>query len=201
MKQTATVTSTVTFDDLLIKMLPRFQSYARRLQRRFKHFDVDDTVQDLVGMALQMYRSLQLRGKQAFYSPIMKFAIKRFRDGRRFVGQNKTDALAVQTQMLGRSAVYSLDQLDDGDVPRITKSREPSIFRAVQTKMDFQAWYHRQSTRDQEIITDLAMSETTTAVAKKYGVTPGAISQRRKAYSLSWNAFINPGDADSAVVA
>ena len=37
---------------------------------------------------------------------------------------------------------------------------------------------------------DLAMSETTGDVAKKYKVSAGLISQYRKRYAESWNDFI-----------
>ena len=96
--------------------------------------------------------------------------------------------------------VCSLDQFDDTDTRRIMKCREPDIFRAVQTKMDYQTWYHRQSTRDQQIIDDLAMSHTTNEVAKKFGVTPGAVSQYRKRFATSWHNFIDPPEESGAIV-
>ena len=203
-KQSAIVTSTVpTFEALLEKMTPHFQFFAKRMQRRYKHFDTDDCLQDLVGQALVMYQSLVRRGKEVFYTPIMKYAIARYKTGRRFTGKNKTDALSPLTQRLGRSEVCSLDQFDGVDSRQgyTVKCRVPDIFRTVQTKLDYQTWYHRQSTKDQQIIADLAMSETTGAVARKYGVTPGAISQRRKSFEKSWSAFIDPPENDSAVVA
>ena len=52
--------------------------------------------------------------------------------------------------------------------------------------------YQQQSVEDQWIITDLAMSETTNAVARKYGVSAGLISQYRKRYAKSWKSFLDP---------
>jgi len=48
--QSATVTSTVpTFEALLKKMMPHFRYFAKRMKRRYKRFDFDDAIQDLVG--------------------------------------------------------------------------------------------------------------------------------------------------------
>ena len=196
-----TVPSTVpTFESLLEKMMPHFKFFARKMKRQHKRFDFDDCLQDLVGMALEMYHSLVKRGKEVFYTPLVKYAIGHYREGRRFTGTNTTDILSHQTQILERSEVCSLDQFDDADRRRILKSREPDIFRAVQTKLDYQTWYHRQSTRDQQIIDDLAMSETTNAVAKKFGVSAGLISIKRKTFANSWNNFIDPPEESGAIV-
>jgi hypothetical protein len=55
----------------------------------------------------------------------------------------------------------------------------------------FEGWLQGQSERDREIILDLAMGETTGAVACKYGVSDGLISQYRKRYRSSWNEYIS----------
>ena len=54
----------------------------------------------------------------------------------------------------------------------------------------FEGWLQEQSERDRAIILDLATGETTGAVARKYGVSDGLISQYRKRYRSSWNAYI-----------
>jgi hypothetical protein len=68
---------------------------------------------------------------------------------------------------------------------------QPDVSDYVQMKMDYEGWYHLQSPRDQKIIADLAMGETTNAVARKFGVSAGLISIKRKNFAKSWNAFIN----------
>ena len=106
---------TPSFDDLLVKMMPHFKFFARKMKRKCKRFDFDDCLQDLVGMALEMYHSLVKRGKEVFYTPLVKYAIGHYREGRRFTGTNTTDILSHQTQILERSEVCSLDQFDDAD--------------------------------------------------------------------------------------
>jgi len=201
-KQSTIVTSTVpTFEALLEKMMPHFTYFVKKMKRRYKRFDIDDAMQDLVGFALENYHSLVRRGKQTFFTPIMKFAIKRYCAGRRFVGTSSTDVLSEQTQRLGKSRTCQLSAFDGvTDTWYFMDDKKPNVFRTVQTKLDYHDWYHRHSAKDQQIIQDLAMGETTNDVAKKYGVTPGAISQRRKTFEKSWNAFIDPPENDSAVV-
>jgi len=199
--QSITPSNATSFDDMLIKMLPHFRYFAKRIKRKYKRFDVDDCLQELVGMALQMYRSLIDRGKEAYYSPLVRYAIARYKAGRRFTGQNKTDALSEYTQRLGRSEVCSFDQFDGVEGGYTMECFAPDTFRSVQMRMDYQTWYHRQSTRDQQIIVDLAMSHTTNEVAKMFGVTSAAISQKRRAYEKSWHNFIDPPENDCAAVA
>ena len=188
-----TTSAPVPFDVLYRRMLPQFRYYAKWLVRRKgRWIDFDDVIQELSGFALEDYTSLVRRGKETFYTPIAKYAIKRHREGRRFVGTNTTDILSEQTQKLGRSDTCQLSQFDDE--PRNwglgLYQRQPDIADAVQMHLDYEAWYQRQTPRDQAIIKDLSYGETTGDVAKKYGVSAGLISQYRKRYSDSWHAFI-----------
>ena len=184
--------SVPSFDSLYKKMLPHFRYYARRFSR-CKSIDREDVIQDLMGIALQMYTSQVRRGKEVFYSPLVRYAIKRFQEGRRFAtGQNSTDILSEHTQMLGRSTVRLFGEYEgkpgSWDFGHYNRNHNPA--EAVQWKIDFEDWLQRQTPRDQKIIDDLSYGETTGTVARKYGVSDGLISQYRKRYFKSWNAFI-----------
>jgi len=63
------------FDDLLVKMMPHFRYFASKMKRRYKRFDFDDgAIQELVGFALENYRSLVCRGKEvSFTASLHKF--------------------------------------------------------------------------------------------------------------------------------
>ena len=61
---------------------------------------------------------------------------------------------------------------------------------AVQWKLDYETWFANQTPRDQAIVSDLSYGETTGDVARKYRVSAGLISQYRKRYAKSWNAYI-----------
>ena len=190
-----TTASVPSFDSLLQKMMPHFQCYAKRLMRRrgSRRFDFDDVIQELTGFALVMYRSLIRRNKEVFYTPLMKFAIMRYREGRRFAGTNTLDVLSEQAQELGRCDTCQLSEFDDdADTWDFMQDRrQPHVVDAVQVSMDYETWYRRLMPRDQKIVADLSFGHTTGDVAKKYGVSAGLISQYRKRYYKDWNDFIS----------
>jgi len=183
------------FDALYAKMLPHFQYFAKRhIRRKGRRGDFNDVIQELSGFALQMYNSLIRRGKGAdvFYTPLMKFAIKRYREGRRFAtGSNTKDILADQTQILGKSDTCQLSQFDEEqDTWDFMTDRKGRVVDAVQFKIDYEAWHTSLSPRDQSIVTDLSYGYSTNEVSRKYGVSAGRISQYRKRYYKDWNDFI-----------
>ena len=192
-QQPVTVTSVPSFETLHAKMQPHFRYFTRRILR-LRGDDFDDAMQELTLLAYELYHSAVRLGRKVFYTPIMKYAIGRFKEGRRFNGSNSVDVLSERTRQLGR-----VDVCMEKSLPFLLGKYD--VARTVDFKLDFSDWYHRQSTRDQQIIHDLAMSETTNAVAKKFGVTAGAISIKRRTFEKSWHNFINPPpDNDSAVV-
>jgi hypothetical protein len=194
-KQPVTVPSTVpTFEALHEKMTPHFQFFAKRVLK-LKGDDCDDVLQELSAIAYELYLSLVRRGKDIFFTPIMQFAIKRYRAGRRFIGSSSTDVLSDRTKLMGRSTIKN------GDTLYFTLDRKDCVAKAVQFKLDFTDWYHLQTPQDQKYITDLAMNYTSSEVARKHGVSPASICQRRKIYATSWDRFIDPPEADSAVIA
>jgi len=70
----ATPSAPVSFEVLLAKMQPYFRKYAKRFSPN-KRLNRDDVMQDLTGIALEMYTSLVRRGKEVFYSPLAIYAI------------------------------------------------------------------------------------------------------------------------------
>jgi len=183
-------TTPVSFEVLLAKMLPYFRKYAKRFSQD-KRLNRDDVMQDLTGIALEMYTSLVRRGKEVFYSPLAIYAIKRFSTGRRFTGLNSTDVHSEHTQMQGRSEVHQFSELDGKlDEMDFMEDLTVCIADTAQFNVDYEAWLSKQEPRDRQIITDLSYGYTTGEVARKYGVSDGLISQYRKRYRNDWNGFI-----------
>ena len=192
--------SVVPFEVLLAKMQPHFEYFAGKVLR-LKADNFDDAVQELTAIAFGFYDSLVRRGKETFYTPIMKFSIQRYREGRLFIGSSMTDLFANRTRMLKRSDVCSLTMFDvrEGSLHFLI-DKYLNVSRTVQFKIDFfEGWLPQQTERDQQIILDLMMGETTGDVAKKYGVSQGLISQYRKRYEKSWHTFINPSKATDLI--
>jgi DNA-directed RNA polymerase specialized sigma24 family protein len=189
-----TTTAPVSFDSLYKKMLPHFKFFANRLMRRMGRgiSDYDDVIQELTAIALELHTSLVRRGKTAYFSPIMKFAIKRYKAGRRCTGSNTTDVHSEQTQRLGRSAVCQLSVLDSEPLrwDFVQYKRHSDVFDIVQLRIDYETWLTMQSPRDQSIVKALSYGFTTNEVAKMHNVSAGLISQYRRRYRDSWDTFI-----------
>ena len=186
-----TATAPVSFDVFLAKMLPHFRSYARRVLL-LQADNFDDAVQDMTAIAFDIYRSLVRRGKPAYYSPIMRFAIKYYRVGRRFMGSNTVDVLSPQTQILERCTVSPLSMFVGSDeMDFMEDRRQQDVADATQMSMDYEAWLTLQSPRDQDIIRALSYGHSTSEVAKMHGLSATLISQYRKRYAESWNTYIS----------
>jgi hypothetical protein len=156
----------VPFEVLLPKMERQFKYFVRRVLR-LRADNYDDALQDLRAIALGIYASLVRRGKEAFYTPIANYAIKRYKSGRYFTGSSTKDILADQTRILGRCKICSLSKFDLNDDNDLLFMVDPkaNVADAVQLKLDFfEGWYRLQSPKDQKIIRLLAEGEIASAV-------------------------------------
>ena len=179
-----TAPSTVpSFEVLLGKMTPHFRYFAKRVLR-LKGDDYDDVLQELSSIAYELYLSLVRKGKQAFYTPIMRYAIGRFKEGRRFLGSDSVDVLAERTRQLGRTDVCT------GDILYSLTDRRANVTESIHFHIDFEDWYQKQSAKDKRIINLLAMGESPSDVARACDVSPAAITYRRRYYGKSWDEYI-----------
>jgi hypothetical protein len=155
----------------------------------------NEAVQNTKVWALILLHQLAINGRldEAKAAPIAKFAVGRHCEGR-IAGTptSTTDVLADRCKSLGRVRVVHDDYIADSFQSEATRlSARYPVDRTVQFKMDFfEGWLQEQSERDRSIILDLATGETTGAVARKYGVSDGLISQYRKRYRASWSEYL-----------
>jgi hypothetical protein len=69
---------------------------------------------------------------------------------------------------------------------------------AVAFRIDFPEWLHTWNERDRRLIEDMLGGESTTRLAKKYGVTQGRIAQKRAQYRRGWERFAGEAVAVAA---
>jgi predicted nucleic acid-binding Zn ribbon protein len=169
----------------------------------FKDCDADrkaDAIQSVLVAAFINLKQLAANGKleDAYASPIAWYAVQSYKNGRHGgIPSNSRDVLSERCRLLGRSKVQycglGWHVTDSFESEATAYDARYPVDKQVQLKIDFfQTWYRNQSPRDQEIIKDLAIGETTTDLARKYKVSLGAVSQWRRKYANSWNEFINP---------
>jgi hypothetical protein len=182
-------------------LLPLITKTASIVFSKCKAAAREEAVQNTEAWAFVFLRQLAAKGRleEAKATPLAWFGIKYHREGR-IVGSScsTVDVLSERWQYLGRAQVVTEGSAGEGILDAFISDSTIvdawcSVDRMVQFKLDFfEGWFRQQTPRDREIIRDLAMGETTGDVAKKYKVSAGLISQYRKRYAESWNAFINP---------
>ena len=59
----------------------------------------------------------------------------------------------------------------------------------VQFRLDFPAWLRTRTQRDRRIINDMVMGQRTLDLSKKYGISPGRVSQVRREFHDDWQRF------------
>jgi len=192
-----------TDEDIHAKFLELMPLITRIAKGAFQNYSYDrraDAIQSVLVSAFINIKQLAADGRleDAYATPLARFGIYSYRVGR--PAGIKSDALDVfgeRCRYLGRSKIkhYGIaTEVTDSfeSTATATDARYP-VHKTVQIRIDFfQTWYRNQSPKDQKIIYDLAMGETTTDLAKKYKVTLGAVSQWRRKFANSWYEFINP---------
>lgn len=155
----------------------------------FRDYDADrkdDAIQSVLVQSYISVKRLADKGRldEAYASPIARFAVRSHKTGRPGgVPMNSTDVLAERCRCRGRSRINNQGLATEIYDPFETDSA---------FKIDFEDWYRNQSARDQEIIREMFMGSTTNELAEKFGVSAGAISQRRRKYETSWKNYMNP---------
>jgi hypothetical protein len=74
---------------------------------------------------------------------------------------------------------------------RLHDNRKTPVPEQVAFRCDFPDWLSHRTDRDQQIILDMLQEESTSALARKYGVSSARISQLRREYHQDWRAFEN----------
>lgn len=191
----------------------------RHAQIYFRHIRCPhrraDCISEAIALSWQWFVRLARRGKDArqFPTVLACFAARATRNGRRVCGQVRAgDVLNELAQQRKCFCVGSLPSATctscerlygavdgqrrlDAFEERLRDNTKSPIPEQVAFRCDFPIWLGRWSERDQRIIQDMAQDERTTALARKYCVSPGRISQLRRKFYEDWQRFIGePGD-------
>src|SRR5262249_54759421 len=155
-----------------------------------------DAIAEVIALAWAWFVRLARRGKDAspFVVALARFAARRVRPGRKLCGvENGKDVLAGRTQgryafTVGTLPTYStLEGTPYEEALRDNTRAE--IPEQVAFRIDFPRWLAGLAERDRQLVQDLAMGHRTEVVARKYRVTPGAVSHRRRDFHRAWQRF------------
>jgi RNA polymerase sigma factor (sigma-70 family) len=178
-----------------LELLPGIKRQLRFAYRRLAPEARDEAVQEGIANCLQAFQRLheQGRGERAFASSLARFAIRQINSGRQ-VGcpLNVLDPMSRYAQRAKgiRVEQFKQHQTESGRwVSAIVEDRRARIPDQVAMRIDFPSWMKTLTRRDRAIAKDLALGNSTREVARKYGVSPGRISQMRRELHDSWHDF------------
>jgi hypothetical protein len=188
-----------------LAMLPAICLHARISFRRLDPEAREEAVQNCIANATVAYVRLYELGKidLAYPSALARYAVAQTKDARVVGGHlNIKDVLSVHCQVNKGVIVERLDRFDeDAEEWReiVIEDRRAGPAEIAATRLDFAAWLRSLPAKLRKIAKVLATGETTTTVAKKFGVSAGRISQIRKELYLMWNRFVGEEPDPAAV--
>ena len=177
-----------------LRMSPVIHRYAQRALRCFGAEARADAVQEVLACSLVAYVKLYERGRVhlAFPSVLVRYAVAQFRCGRR-VGTpgNSRDLFSPLASRRRGVYVNELDQhgnaVDWRDGVAEDRNSTPADIAAF--RIDFAAWLRSLPRRQRGIAQLLAVGETTSDTARRFGVSAGRISQIRRELEWSWREY------------
>jgi hypothetical protein len=178
-----------------LTMLPLIEAHACFVFRRLDPEAREDAVQEVIANACVAFARLvqQDKADQAYASALARFAVAQFRDGRR-VGNRQSirDVLSPCAKKQRRWEVERLDRFDDtrGEwMEAVVEDHRTPILEQVAFRCDFPQWLKHLPARSRQVAQELAIGHSTGDVAKRFGLTPGRISQMRRELHQSWEEF------------
>jgi hypothetical protein len=200
--------------NLFLALLPRIEQHARIYFRDIKcsHRQADK-VAETVALAWGWFQRLAERGKDASQFPtvLASLAARAVRSGRQLCGQERAnDAMSLRAQqrrgfqvetlpMSLRSTQQSLYGEVDGQRQQdafeellrdntLTPVPDQAAFR-----IDFPSWLQTLTARERRVVRAMIQNEQTRDLSRRFGVSPGRVSQWRRAFERGWSTFTGDG--------
>ena len=191
------------------RMLPLIERKAAHAFPKVRRDVREELVAEVIANVFCAFARLVERGceSKAFATPLTDFAIRQVRAGRRVAGSPSSRDVMFRLRRadsdLAVQRLFMHSRENDSWHEIVVEDRRAGPAEVAATRIDFGDWLGLLSKRDRRIATTLATGETTSRVAKKFGLSPGRISQLRREFHDSWLEFHRekrPGD-DVAVTA
>lgn len=178
-----------------LTLLPRIEHYARFALRGLPADRRAEAVQEVTANACAAYARLAAQGRTgvATGSSLARYAVAQYRDGRR-VGTRR-NVRDVCSPCGRRHRPVHRQSLDRGNAPErpwgellLADHRTPVPDQAA-FRCDFPRWLRTLSRRNRRIALRLARGDSTSGVARRFGLSAGRISQLRHELCQAWQRF------------
>ena len=179
----------------LLELLPAIRRMASRAFRSLPSQIREDFVEEVVAHAVVAVKALHDRGKLdlAYAKPLAGYGIQRVRSGREVgVRQNIRDVSSRYCRQAKHAVLERLDHYDrrSGEwLETLVEDKHAGPAQTASARIDVADWFRKMSSRDRRIARALATGHGTYEVARRFGVSPGRISQKRKSFYISWKEF------------
>jgi hypothetical protein len=119
--------------------------------------------------------------------PLVRYGLKQFHSGRLVGG--RTSSNDVGTKNCLRMHGCRVEPLETWKASLVDgRGMTPADIAAL--RIDFGDWFKSLSARDQQLASELARGESTSAVSKMFRITAGRVSQLRRELYESWQRFV-----------
>jgi hypothetical protein len=185
-----------------LAMLPAIREQARYAFRRMRPDEKEDAIEEVVCAACAAYARLVAQGKAdvACPSALVRFAVRQFRCGRRLGCRlNVKDVSSNYCRLQKHVTMERLDKQDrhDGEWEEILlEDRHAGPAETAAARIDVANWFRRMRPRDRRIAQALGIGERTQEVAKRFRVSEGRVSQKRREFRRDWTEFQGENDSE-----
>jgi hypothetical protein len=156
----------------------------------------EDALQEMRALAWKWYVAAVARGKDParFVTTLATYAARHVRSGRKLCGQEPNRD--VLSPLAGRKHAFVVTKLPNCEtwpanplIDALTDNTRSPVPEQVMFRSDFRGWLNTLSDRDRRVVEDLMLGERTLDVARRHGLSPGRISQLRRAFLKRWQTF------------
>jgi hypothetical protein len=176
-----------------LELLPEIERRLRWCFREFTGEAKDEAVQEATCRACQAYANLaeQQRARVATAKSLARFAFRQFHAGRRFGHtMNINDVCSEYCQQRRHLRAFRLDVIcHEGWKDALVENHTVTPAELAASRIDYPAFLERLTRRDRDVAETLASGESTSRVARLFGLSSGRVSQLRRELYLAWQQF------------
>lgn len=181
-----------------LSILPAIETHAKIQFRTLPAERREDAVQEALAAACVNYQLLAARGQLdvAHSSTIADFAVRHVRTGRHIGGKQEGAKDVMSSVCHGRHGVSvasyhvrSAKSGTDGWRQIAIEDHKIPVPDLAAFRIDFTEWLRTLSRRDRKIIAAMVSGDRTSAVAERFGISWGRVSQLRRRFERDWKVF------------
>jgi hypothetical protein len=192
-----------------LQLLPRLQLHGSIFFRNLPPHKKEEAIAEMIALAWKWFRRLTERGKDvsAFQMVLVYLVAKAVSSGRRVTRQESAkDAMNPRTQQRHGFRVEHFElpkchrsnplgqEMQNEMEERLCENTQTPVPEQAAFRIDWPEWMKTRTDRERRIIGDLMAGARTLDVSRKYGISPGRVSQLREKFHRDWLLFIDQTD-------